>query len=401
MLPLKKILLIILFAAVSIGLGFGIYWMFFRVAPETEIPEGTEEKLPPVTGLTPAEEALERPEEEELPPGTSSIARGGLTLVSSLTEARAVGVDISPDGNNLNFYDDSEGKFYRLSPDGRKTELSNKTFFQVKNVTWSPTEETAVLEYPDGANIIYNFKTKTQTTLPKHWQEFDFSSDGKQIVAKSIDADPRNNWLVAVDKNGSNMQTIELLGNNADKVQVNYSPNGQVIAFSRTGEAQGFALQDILLIGMHGENFKALKVNGLNFDAKWSKTGDRLLYNINNADSDYKPTLWITDASGDNIGTNKRNLGLNTWADKCVFQDDRTVFCAVPQKLAKGAGFQPSVADKTPDSFYKIDTVTGIKTLIATPSENYTAENLIISKDGKYLFFTNKQTGVVEKINLK
>lgn len=401
MLPLKKILLIILFILFSIGIAFGIYYMFFRPAPLPEIPEEIPEELPPAVGLPPAEVAPERLAEEELPIGVSRFAQGGLTLVSSITEARAVGAELTSDGRNLNYYNPQEGKFYRLTPEGNVSLLSEKAFYQVKDVTWAPNSNKAVLEYPDGSNIVYDFAAKTQVTLPKHWEEFDFSPDSKQIVAKSLDSDPLNNWLVAVDADGTNMQTIEMLGNNADKVQVNYSPNGQVVAFSRTGEPQGFAIQDILLLGMHGENFKALKVNGLNFDAKWSTTGERLLYNVHSGDTDYKPVIWITNASGDNIGTSKRNLGINTWAEKCAFADERMIYCAVPETLKRGAGFQPAIADNTPDVFYKIDTATGIKTLIATPDGDYTAENLMVSSDGQYLFFTNKQTGVVEKIRLK
>jgi len=402
MFPLKKILLIILFAVVSIGIGFGIYYLFFRAEPAPEVPKVIEEEFPPTTGLQPSDVAPERPPvEEELPPGVSSIARGGLTLVSSITEARAIGADLSSDGINLNFYNQNDGKFYRLTPNGDTLAISDKAFYSVQDVTWSPNNDTAILEYPDGSNIVYDFKTETQVTLPKHWQEFDFSPEGDEIIAKSLDSDPRNNWLVAVGSDGKNMRPVEMLGSNANKVQVNYSPNGQVIAFSRTGEAQGFANQDILLIGMNGENFKALNVNGLNFDSKWSTTGDRLLYNVHSADSDYKPILWITDASGDNIGTNRRNLAINTWAEKCTFENERIVYCAVPQTLPRGAGFQPAVADDTPDVFYRIDTTTGVKTLLATPSNDYTAENLMVSKDGGYLFFTNKLTGVVEKIRLK
>lgn len=401
MIPLKKILLISLFALVSIGMAFGIYFLFFRAEPEPPIIEKPEESVLPVTGLPDAEEASERPTEEELLPGVSSVARGGLTLVSSLTEARAIGASLSVDGKTINYYNRDDGKFYSLTSEGDTITLSDKTFHQVQNVTWSSDKNTAVLEYPDGSNIIYNFRTETQTTLPKHWQEFDFSPDDTQIVAKSLSSDPTNNWLVAVDADGANMQTVELLGNNANKVHVNYSPNGQVVAFSHTGEAQGFSRQDIILIGMHGENFKALRVDGLGFHAKWSKTGDRLLYDVHNADSDYKPMLWISDASGENIGTNKRNLGLNTWADKCAFASERILYCAVPQTLSRGAGFQPATADKIPDVFYRVDTSTGIKTMIASTSGDYTAENLMVSSDGQYLFFTEKQTGVIEKIQLR
>lgn len=400
MFPLKKVLLIILFLAIAGGMGYGIYYFFFRTAPAEEVAEIYEEYIPP-SGLPGAGEAKPKPAEAEIPAGVSLIAKGGLTYVSNLTDKNALGVSITQDGRMMNFYSKSDGKFYRLTPSGDISELSGKTFYNVEKVAWSPNSNKAVLEYPDGSNIIYDFASQKQITLPKHWQEFEFSPDSEKIAAKSMDADPDNRWLVTINSDGTNVQPIELLGNNANKVQVAYSPTGQVVAFSSTGEAQGFSRQDILLLGLSGENFKALRVNGLGFEGKWSKNGERLLYSVYNADSDYKPVIWITDASGDNIGTNKRNLGLNTWVDKCAFSDEFTLYCAVPQTLDRGMGFQPKLAEKISDVFYRVDIRTGLKTFIAMPSGQYTAKNLMVSADEQFLFFTNAKTGAIEKIQLK
>lgn len=400
MFPLKKVLLIILFVAVAAGFGYGIYYFFFRTPPAEEVAEVYEEYFPP-SGLTEAGGAKPKPAEAEIPAGVSLIARGGLTYVSALTDGNTLGGSITKDGRMMNFYNKSDGKFYRLTPAGDVAELSSKTFYNVENVAWAPSADKAVLEYPDGSNIIYDFASEKQITLPKHWEEFEFSPDSEKIAAKSMDEDPDNRWLVTVDSNGANVKPIELLGNNAGKVQVAYSPTGQVVAFSSTGEAQGFSRQDILLLGLNGENFKALRVNGLGFEGKWSTSGERLLYSVYNADSDYKPVVWITDAAGDNIGTNRRNLGLNTWVDKCAFSDDVTLYCAVPQTLDRGAGFQPKLANKISDVFYKVNITTGLKTLLAVPSDQYTAKDLMISADEEFLFFTDANTGAIEKIQLK
>lgn len=400
MFPLKKILLIILFASIAFGMGYGIYYLFFRQAPAEEIAEEYEEYFPP-SGLPGAGEAKPKPAEAEIPAGVSLIARGGLTYVSAMTADNTLGAMITADGRVMNFYNKTDGKFYRLTPAGDIAELSSKTFYNVNKIAWSPNSNKAVLEYPDGSNIIYDFTSEKQTTLPKHWGDFAFSPDSEKIAAKSIDTDPDNRWLVTVNSDGTDVRPIELLGNNANKVQVEYSPTGQIAAFSSTGEAQGFSRQDILLLGLNGENFKALRVNGLGFKGKWSPSGERLLYNVYNADSEYKPVIWIADAAGDNIGTNKRNLGLNTWSDKCAFSDEFTLYCAVPQTLDRGAGFQPALSNKISDVFYKVDARAGLKTILAVPSGQYTAKDLMISADEQFLFFTNVNTGAIEKIQLK
>jgi phage baseplate assembly protein gpV len=400
MFPLKKILLIILFIAFAAGAGYGIYYFFFRPAPAEEIVEEYEEYIPP-SGLPGAGGAKPKPAEAEIPAGVSLIAKGGLTYVSTLTDGNILGATMSDNGRTMSFYNKADGKFYRLTPAGDITQIGNKTFYNVEDVSWSPDSAKAVLEYPDGSNIIYDFASEKQITLPKHWEEFEFSPDSEKIAAKSMDEDPDNRWLVTVNSDGTGTQPIELLGNNANKVQIAYSPTGQVVAFSSTGEAQGFSRQDILLLGLNGENFKALRVNGLGFEGKWSTGGERLLYSVYNSDSEYKPVIWITDAAGDNIGTNRRNLGLNTWTDKCAFFDDFTLYCAVPQTMDRGIGFQPKLANKISDVFYRIDIRTGLKTLLAIPSGQYTAKDLMVSADEQFIFFTNANTGAIEKIQLK
>jgi hypothetical protein len=154
-------------------------------------------------------------------------------------------------------------------------------------------------------------------------------------------------------------------------------------------------------VGQNQENFPGLTVEGQGFQSEWSTTGDRLLYSVHNSASDYKPVLWLVGAQGDNIGSGRKSLSINTWADKCTFADNDTVYCAVPQTMETGAGFQPNLFGSVPDSFYKIDLTTGLKSLVAVPYGSFTAKNISVSSDGRYLTFTNSQTGRLERVQLQ
>jgi hypothetical protein len=427
----KKILLIIGFIAITLGLGYLLYYFFFRPLPPlpicgngicekgedtttcpTDCPAAPPARLPtakpgvptpvevtPAPALPAAPPIITPP--TPLPPEVSTIAKGGTTWVATLTSVPVLGMSLAGDGKNLVFYDGAAGKFYRSTPEGTLTLMSDKTFYNVAKINWAPNTDKAILEYPDGSNILFDFTTQKQVTLPKHWQDFDFSPDGNQIVGKSIGLTPESRWLFVANPDGSNVRAIEPLGENADKVQVAWSPNNQIIATSRTGEPQGFDRQEILLVGLHGENFKSLTVEGWGFDYQWSTIGDRMLYSVYNSASDYKPLLWIVDAQGDNIGNNRRSLGINTWASKCAFADNNTVYCAVPQTLERGYGMMPELADTIPDVFYKIDLTTGLKTPVANPYGTFTADRVTVSADGKYLYFTDKASGRVNRIQLK
>lgn len=311
-------------------------------------------------------------------------------------QSQAQSVHQSPEG--LQYYNATDGLFYTLNENGDITAMSDDVFFNVDEVTWNPDGDIAVIEYPDGANIIYNFATKQQTTLPRHWEDFDFTSNGSNIIAKSIGVTEENRWLVTVDTTGNNITLIEPLGDNADRVTVSASPNNQVIAFSRTGNAVGQDSEEILLVGKQQENFKSLIVEGRGFDPLWSPSGNQIVYSVFSARSDYKPELWVVSAAGSTIGSNRKLLNINTWASKCTFgATDTTLYCAVPGTLERGAGFAPELANNTADLIYKIDVTTGARTLVNTGDTLSVVDQLFVSEAEDQLYFTQSvRSGVYE-----
>lgn len=412
----RKILAVVLFIAITAGLGYLLYFMFFRPTPTPTGEAPTNVNVP--TGALPrAITSPPRPTETptsaaailtpsitpppQLPPEISSVARGGSTWVGTLVNKPVSAAKLSDNGKDIAYYDKSDGKFYRVDENGNAVALSDKSFPDAENVAWNPTVDKAIIEFPDGANVYYDFTAQKQVTLPKHWKDFTFSTDGTQIAGKSMGVDPNNRWLFISNPDGSGVEAIEPLGNNEAKVQVTWSPNNQIIATSDTGQAMGFDRKQILLVGKNGENFPGLTVEGLGFQSEWSTTGSHLLYSVYSSDSDYKPTLWIVGAAGENMAAGRKSLSVNTWADKCTFTNDTTVYCAVPQTMERGAGFQPNMFSGVPDSFYKIDLTTGLKSLVATPYGSFSAKNLIVSEDGNYLTYTNQISGKLERIQLK
>ena len=408
----KKILLLVGFVASIFAIGFAIYFMFFRSTTEqqeqiqtTEIPSSTGGLIPSEKGtpggVTPTSES-----ETGVLPKASEIALGGITQTTTLTTSAISNSTLSADGQNVNFYNTSDNRFYSIDKNGEVVRLSDKTFPEIENATWNRDAKKAVLEFPDGSNIVYDFDQETQVTLPKHWEDFSFSPTSDQLEAKSIGLDPNNRWLVISNDSGSNVIPIQELGENGDKVQISWSPNDQVVGFADTssivGEPlSGFDRKVIYPIGKNKENFKGLVVEGSDFKPLWSTDGKQLLYSVYGDYSNQKPLLWVVNATASSMGENRHSLGLNTWVDKCTWTSSVVVYCAVPQNLPDNAGLQPSLYASYPDSIYKIDLTTNQNTLIAIPSEDKTMKNLSVSKDGALLYFTNAVTGQLELIKLK
>ena len=408
----KRLLIASLFILTCIVLGYALYRIFF--APPSEI----------VRTPTPVP-SVPIPNNQQFPSGGQANERNGVSTQTQLPLAGGAtgetrtgsGEPIVPpvrqifpetvmsptlsSAGGVQFYNADDGKFYRVGPDGKPQLLNDQVFYNVQHVTWSPVGNESILEYPDGTKIYYNFETKKQATLPKHWEEFSFAPQGEKIAAKSIGFSPENRWLVISNPDGTEVTPIAAMGDNAGKVQVNWSPNKQIVATSLTGESLGEDRQQVLMVGLHHENFRALTVEGRDFRGLWSPNGKQIVYSVYSSANDYKPQLWIDNSDGDAIGSDRKLLDLNTWANKCSFADSRFLYCGVPDTLQTGAGFAPAVSDQTPDHLLKIDLQTGIKTEIPiTDSTAHVIDSIVVSPDGKQLFFTDKTQSGLFQVNL-
>ncbi len=412
----QRIALLIGFILAVLLIGYGLYFIFLRPAVPTTTPGDTTGagtgSLPttnvgggiPVAGNvnatlpTGTQGGSGQPGTEQ-PAEASTIARGGLTQSSALTTSAAIRPTLSADGGRISYYDPTTGRFYQLTTDGRITPLSEEVFFEVQNITWSPSKSKAVLEYPDGANIVYDFNTKKQYTLPQHWKDFSFSPDSERVVVKSIGTSVDNRWLAVSDSDGSEATRLKELGDQDATVYNNWSPNGQIVAMY--SEDINFDQQRLFFVGLNDENFQSTVIEGRGFQGQWSSSGDTLLYSVYSSETNYNPTLWIVDANAANTGQNRRSLKLQTWADKCTFANDTTVYCAVPQALVEGSGFFQDDLNVAPSDIYKIDLTSGIKTKIATPESNLVAENIIVDKNQSNLYFTDRFDGRLYTVRLR
>lgn len=406
----KKILIVIGFVIFVLGVGFALYWVFFRTPPSItnqntnqavgNLPNIGNGNLNVVTNVNTNQNTNVLPWQPYITDKVSDVANGGLTEVSKVSEGNAVGAKTT--SNGVQFYDADSQKFYRLDENGNMVTLSDKKFFQVQNVTWTDTGDKAILEYPDGSNILYNFNTGKQVTLPQEMENFSFNSSGSQIAAKWIGPTEEDNWLVGANDDGSGMFLIEPLGDQAYSTNVQFSPDNQIaVMHTKYVDAER---QEVYPIGLNDESFKSFKVNGAGFTYDWSPEGSSMLYSVYNQDTNYNPNLWVTKGNTSELGDIKVSLNVSTWPDKCTFAGENGLYCAVPQGLPRGAGFYPEVADNYPDNFYYIDLNSGIKTLVASPvgdSGSYNAYNLTLSPDGNILYFTDSSTGVLQSIRIR
>jgi len=417
----KKFLLVIAFVVVTVGFGVLIYFVFIRDLVE---PANTNENvnavtnvngaLPNINGVDNTNQAIVTNINGEITitqptnvniEGPSDIALGGDTTAKPIVTTSVQAAEPVKSGAGIRFYDETRDKFYRVDDFGSSIELSEQTFPQATDIAWSPTEDKAIITFPDASKILYDFDSDSQITIPKDWDDIEFSPTGTKVAFKNLSENEGDRWLAIANPDGSEIQLVESLGDKAKDVDVNWSPNGQVVALFR--ESTTGTAQEVYPIGIYNENFKSVTTNGRGFEGTWSSDGSQLLYSVFSADTNYNPMLYLVDASGDYTGGNNMKLSLKTWSYKCTFSENaQAAYCAVPKLLKTGSGLAPEVTENTNDIIYKIDTNTGSKSILAIPDfegsdEDYNISSVFLSNDEQYLYLINSYTGNVHSIQLR
>lgn len=356
-----------------------------RDQPETTQPRVTG-TLPSAGGFTLPDTSTETTDPQTGLP-ISPVASGGQVLTAQLTSS-AISAPTLTNGNQISYYDARDGKFYTIDNSGNIVSLSSVSFPSADSVTFSNSSKTVAIEFPDGSNILYDFETDTQTTLPSHWEEFTFSSDSSTVASKSIGIDSNNRALILTSKDGTRTTTVTALGENADDVTINFSPDDSIVAFSETGVTQtAFGREQIYLIDETGDVAGSLIVEGSNFSAIWSPNNSHMLYSVSDAARE-RPTLWYAKASGTNSAGERMKIQLETWVEKCTFKDAKTVICAVPRAMVDSGGFDHRLVTSA-DDIYSINVTSGRTTLLGSPVSEMQIFNLNLSSDGSILYFTD------------
>lgn len=377
----------------------------FRPGPgqEPQIPDGSLPTIQPGGPTFPPSDIERIPltqiQGTGVDQGVDLIANGGITQTDSVTQFPVNFISLAPGGTSINYYDPETNRFYRVDDNGVITKIGEQVFADAENVVWANNSSDAIIEFPDSSNIRYNFDTNDQVTLPAHWDDFSFAPSSEALAFKSNALDPNERWLAISDLEGGSARKIAHLGDNGDILNVDWSPNNQVIG--TWSKPDGLSRSELYFLGFNGENFPLSELHGLNFEGRWTPSGRKLLYSVSHQSTNFNPTLWLVDGSGNSMGQNRQPIGLQTWTHKCAFASETMVYCGVPRNLPRGAGIIPSVADGNADDIYRVNLTNGSVSRVALPSTDINVNQLTVSGDGSTLFIHDRFTQTIKKIQVE
>lgn len=402
----KRILIILTGLAFVLFSVAGIYFLFFYSpnedmpiiqSPETEEVGEQIVGLPEV-GLNVEGDLTETPSEIKDNDPFKEITGSQQRNTDVYIDSKVIAINTNANAG-VRYYQPSSGIFYKRLGNGTSVPLSDRQFNNVDKVTWS-NKDKAVIEYPDGANIVYDFVKQQQYTLPAQLKDFAFNDQADVLAAKVEGPLIEDNWLVTINSDGSGLAYVESMGKNGSKVQPLWSPNGQVVAIF--ADNNGSDSNKVVPIGLNGENYPSFNTIGRGFKGVWADNGKKMLFTTYSSQIGFRNTLWLAEFNEDLSIKRQVNLGLNTYLDKCYVLSEKA-YCAVPQSMPEGGGWFSELTKDIVDDVYLIDLKSLSVEKIATPvngSSGVTISSLQYDQTTNQLIFNDTKTGQVFSLSL-
>lgn len=314
------------------------------------------------------------------------------------------GAVTGPDGK-LYYYslDDRALKRATLEGKDKETLLSDLPGTPAQ-IIWSPKRGRTLLQLSlsDG-RILWHYAdlaTKTLVPLKAEMSRIVWNNLGDRILYQYTDPATGARSLNAANPDGSDWKKLTDLGTRDSFIVA--APQSALVSF--WGKPNALEAGTFETIGLtSGEGRKTLLSGKFGGDYLWSPDGNRVLVSASSEKGGHALTLGVMNANGGQL----QDLFIPTLVSKVVWSEDsRTIYYALPGSLPDTAVlpndyFAQSLSAK--DSFWKMDIEAGKKTRLVElkdVTKSFDSEGLFLSQDERALFFTDRQSHRLYRIDL-
>jgi hypothetical protein len=321
--------------------------------------------------------------------------------IEQLLTEEVMGASIGTNGN-LYYYSISDKELKTASFEGKdkKTLLSNLPGVP-ERVLWSPKKDQCVIGLRQGSSLRFHhldITTKTLTPLKPQISRVAWSGGGESIFYQY--KTPSGEYtLDRSNPDGTNFQTIAPLGKIEHFIEV--IPQSNRVSFWT--RPTGLETTIFESVNDLGQDRKILLENRYGADYLWAPNGKKVVFSsvVSRASADI--SLGLMNENGGEI----ISLAIPTLISKAVWaKDTKTLYYALPGDISQGSVLPNDYYQNpifTKDTFWKIDTETGQKSRLLELEESLGAldsSNLFLSPKEDYLFFTDRKTNRLYRIEL-
>lgn len=367
----RLILLIAIFIALVIA-GVSLYYFFFAPqAPITIEEEGEVVVIPPT-----ADGELQR-----------------------LSDSPAVSPSINEEKNTIKYLAKDTGKMWQSALDGSdKKEIPFVSLKGLVKTFWSEDQEKFINIYVSalGTQRFYYELPRKIEPLNSSIKWLDYSKTENKIAYHYEDIAQNVNVIAIANPDGSSSQSVintrlkdaQLKWITKDNIAVSTAPSGlaQNILYNLNVPKRQLTR---VLSGIFG------------LTSLWSPDGSGFVFSQTD-EKGYNLRLSSAKSNGSAI----QQTDIKTLPEKCVFsQDNENIYCAEPRIIPEDAIMPDDYYKKTfssNDALWKVNINTGRRDFLYEFQENidFDLNNLTLAKDEKYLYFINRNDGLLYRLEL-
>ncbi|GEM_PF-5952648 len=392
-LPWKRIAFVLVIVAVILS----IILLVLRLRRAPVVPPAPPPIQPPITTLPTAGQGT-------LPstgPGSTTQPSTATTGLKSFNFSEELFYAPSRSGDTLIAFSPQRGSFVKIDNQGNVQPVGEFLFSDVLGVNWSHDRSNALLEQSNGAKTLYNLQSKAKLTLPNQWSDIQFGPNNQSLVFKNTGTTSDGNYLATTSLANDSLTLLRPLGDNADSVEVNPSPDGSTSAMATI--PQDAVSQNLYFINKNGELSPSVSIKGGFFQSQWSPNGRWLLFSTADLQDQFKPLLWLAAGTGTAQGQHTL-LPVGTIAQQCTFTSRSTsLICSIPSTDSR-SGYGISNSNNIPDVPHHvvlINLANGSTKTLYTPPTSSVLVRPVVTADDKTLYITNRTTGQLESISLE
>lgn len=330
--------------------------------------------------------------------------------VKSINESDVMSTTLSPDGQNLFYYDSAKGEFYMSNLDGSDQKaITAANFKNVYGVEWSDNKDKAVITFSENEGedkeyALFDLNTQQVVKYDKKYQAVALSPDQSQIAYLYKD-DENDISNISVADPYDTGKYKSLYPYSKSEIKIDWIDKENVTLTPDPEEVSGYEEDNVeVVVKTTDDTFRVVIGEQYSVSSQQSPDKKELLFN----QSDVKNTREVGLYAIDGYGLEEpQYLGIDTLESKCAWDGDNiNVICGVPDFWPDNMVMPDDYISKnfiSTDSFYKINTATLQVTLIASSTDfvtTYDVEGQSVSKDGKIFYFNNRVDDKLYALNI-
>lgn len=360
---------------------------------------------PPPPAPPPAELPIIGDQSPPAPPGTGTqvpsptppaILPGAERPLIQIIDKDIVGPALGRDKQSLVYALRENGHLMQTDLEGKnETAVTNLTVPEVFEVAWSPVKTRAVLVYHE-AGVVKKFLQQTATTspsrfLPQVLTSLAWSPDGRQMAYLLPQGGKAA--LVIADQNGKNTRTVYQTP--IPDFTVAWPSASAILLTSRPS---GLAPSLVLRFDLKTRRTTTVLSNLAGVVLLPAPDGSGFVYSTSGRGGRPEPLRLYAFK-----GAKTTVLPVTTIAEKCAFSpDSKRLYCGVPKAMARAV--MPDEwyrgAMSFVDAIVKIDLASGRAEALGRDIPALDVVSPFLSPDEKFLFFQDKRTGTVWRVQL-